>query len=44
MNPKEEDGPLLDAIAKIIDSYGLVSFVPLDVHKIQLVCQLIFQI
>jgi hypothetical protein len=44
MNGKEEDEPLLSAIAKVIDSYGLVSFVPLDVQRIELISKLIFQI
>lgn len=35
---------MLDAIAKVIDSYGLVSFIPLDVQRIELVSKLIFQV
>jgi hypothetical protein len=44
MNTKESDEPLLSAIAKVIDNYGLVSFSVLDVNRIELVSQLIFEI
>lgn len=44
MNVREQDQPLLTAITKVIDQYGIVSFTPMDVQRIELVAQLIFEI
>ena len=34
----------LQAVGKIIDSYGMVSFIPMDISRIELVAQLLFEI
>ena len=44
INGKEEDREFLEAISKVIDSYGMVSFVPLDVSRVELMANLIFDI
>ena len=43
MNTKEEDEPFLTAVAKVIDSYGLVSFSPLYAYSVELISRLMFE-